>query len=133
MKDDRSHSSLMIFIGAIDIEKFQPCPEIRFLILLQRPFIKFILTDPIRIERMQFFTEGMIVVVSEFSSTVSSRRGGINQWQTIFHAFFPDHFGILQIELIQKLHIEFSGIRTGSQMKNELHEILILIQPLCEL
>ena len=57
----RSHAALVVFVRSVDVEEFQAGPERRCFLLLQRPDVKLVFRDAIRIERMQF--RNYIVVV----------------------------------------------------------------------
>ena len=52
MENDRRHSSFVIFIRTINIEKLQACPEWRLFFLFQDPFINFILGTSVWIQRL---------------------------------------------------------------------------------
>src|SRR5882762_1370979 len=67
MKDHTRHSCFMKFVGPIYIEEFQSRPEWRSRRLLQHPFIKLILRYTIRIKRMQFFNDIVVVLITQFA------------------------------------------------------------------
>ncbi len=53
VKNHRRHAALVVFVGAIDIEKLQPRPEKRLFLLLQRPDIELVLRIAVGIQRLE--------------------------------------------------------------------------------
>ena len=74
----------------------------------------------------------MIIVVAERAIAISCSRGGIHEWKSEFNAYVPDVFCVIQIQLVENFLVKFSGVGSGTNMKDKLYKALIFFEPVDE-